>query len=443
MPKTTTPATADWCDTDPDSVSAERAQQLIKETVTPVSQVETVAVRAALGRVAALAIKSHVRVPNHTNSAMDGYAINAREWSGAFTQTGGKQPPQKLQIIGVSFAGKPYHGTAGDGQCVRIMTGAVMPAGTDRVVIQEQVARVGDTITVPTAAIVMAGANVRRAGEDMEIGELAIAAGRRLGPAHLGLAASLGFSELPVLRRPRVAFFSNGDELRAVGSALARGELYDSNRYTLYGMLSGLGVEMVDLGIVPDDAAAVSVALEQAAACADVVITSAGASVGEADYLGATVARIGQVVFHKVAIKPGRPLAFGKLGASLFFGLPGNPVSVMVTFEIFVKPALRQLAGEIATEPLRFMAQTTSALKKRAGRAEYQRGVLTMNAGANAKVNAGANVDATMVVRSTGEQGSGILSSMDEANCFIILPTDSAGVAAGEWVEVRPFAPGD
>ena len=419
---------ADFCDTDPTSVSAEQARQLIRGAVVPVVEVETVAVRAALGRVVARDVKSVGQVPNHTNSAMDGYALGGGDLPDGAKNSGGK----KLQVIGVSMAGKPYHGEVGEGQCVRIMTGAVMPVGADSVVIQERVERRGDTITVQEGE--KPGANVRYAGEDVEIGDVVIAAGRRLAPSHLGLAASLGFAELPVFRRPRVAFFSNGDELRAVGNTLATGDVYDSNRYTLYGMLAELGVEMVDLGIVPDDAAAVGAVLEQAAACADVVITSAGASVGEADYIRDTLGRIGEVIFYKVAIKPGRPMAFGRLGGnlgegrgSLFFGLPGNPVSVMVTFDIFVKPALRQLAGETTTEPLRLMVQTTSALKKRPGRVEYQRGVLTTDAAGVA------------VVCSTGEQGSGILSSMGEANCFIILSADSVGVAAGAMVEVRPF----
>ena len=420
----TTPP-ADWCDSDPQSVSAERARRLIGQAVVPLGQVESVAVRAALGRVAAADVKSAVRVPNHTNAAMDGYALAAGDLPGA------GQKRKKLRVIGVSLAGKPFTGEVGEGRCVRIMTGAVMPAGTDSVVIQERVDPAGDGGSDNDAVIVSAGekpgANVRRAGEDLQVGAVAIAAGRRFTPSHLGLAASLGFAELPVVRRPRVAFFSNGDELRAVGRPLASGELYDSNRYTLYGMLSELGVEMVDMGIVPDNPAAVGAALAQGAACADVVITTAGASAGEADYIRETLERLGEVIFHKVAIKPGRPMVFGKLGDSLFFGLPGNPVSVIATFEIFVKPALRQLAGECAAEPLRIKAKTTTPLKKRPGRAEYQRGVL-----------AAAAADGVMVVRSTGDQGSGILSSMGEANCFIILPTDSEGVAAGEMVEVQP-----
>lgn len=410
----------DLCDTDPAAVSAERAHQLIRDGVSPLTEVETVAVRAALGRVVAADVTSPAPVPNHTNSAMDGYALGARDLPA--------RGVKKLRVVGVSAAGKPYQGGVGEGQCVRIMTGAVMPAGADSVVIQERVERDGDHITVRPGE--KPGGNVRHAGEDLEAGAVAIAAGRRLSPSHLGLAASLGFAELPVLRRPRVAFFSTGDELRPVGGPLREGELYDSNRYTLYGMLSELGVEMLDLGIVPDRSGAISASLAQAAECADVVVTSAGASVGDADWMRRTIERVGRAAFTRVAVKPGRPMAFGRFhapGNRLFFALPGNPVSVMVTFRIFVAPALRQLAGETAAEPLRLRVKAASALKKRPGRAEYQRGVLFTDA------------DRAMAVRSTGEQGSGILRSMGEANCFIVLPTDSEGVAAGEMVEVQPF----
>ncbi len=413
-------ASADFCDTDPSALSAEDAHLLIRNSITPIPQIETVALRAALGRVVATDVTSAVQVPNHTNAAMDGYALRGRDLPA--------RGSRKMRVIGVARAGEPLDGTVGEGQCARIMTGAVMPAGSDSVVIQERVERSGDTITVEAGE--KSGANVRRAGEDLEIGDIAIAAGRRLAPSHLGLAASLGFAELPVRRRPRVAFFSNGDELRPLGRPLALGQLYDSNRYTLHGMLSELGVEMVDLGIVPDDAEAVDAALRQAGECADMVITSAGASVGEADHIRQTLSRIGEVAFSKVAIKPGRPLAFGKLGDhSLFFALPGNPVSVMVTFRIFVRPALALLAGERADAPLplRLPAKTAGALRKRPGRTEYQRGVVYTDA------------DGATVVRATGAQGSGILHSMGEANCFIILPTDCADVAAGEQVEVQPF----
>lgn len=417
-----TKKTAVDCDTDPNSISAERAQQLIEQSVLPISQTECVATRAALGRIAAADIKSGMQVPNHTNSAMDGYALR-----------GGDLPTQgtkKLQVLGSSLAGRPFHGKVGVAQCVRIMTGAVLPSGTDSVVMQERVEVADECIIVPAGEPV--AANVRYAGEDLAVGDVAIVAGQRLTSSHLGIAASLGFSELPVVRHPRVAFFSTGDELRAIGGggALEIGEVYDSNRYTLYGMLSDMGVEMVDMGIIADDAEAIGTALTQAAAGADMVITSAGASVGEADYVEQTMRRIGNIHFWKVAIKPGRPLAFGALRDCLFFGLPGNPVSVMVTFQIFVKPALRQLAGESVTAPLQFPVKTLSALKKRRGRAEYQRGILSTD----------PNDPNSNVVRSTGEQGSGMLTSMGNANCFIILPTESTDVAVGELVTVQPFS---
>ncbi len=427
--KTRARAPAD-CDSDPNSISAARAHQIIRQTISPLAHRESVATRSALGRVAAVDIKSPTQVPNHTNSAMDGYALRAQD----LAATGATQ----LHVLGAAFAGNPFRGEVRAGQCVRIMTGAVLPAGADRVVMQERVERVGEVITVPGGE--PAAANVRRAGEDLQVGEVAIAAGRRLAAAHLGLAASLGLAELPVMRRPRVAFFSNGDELRAVGKPLASGEVYDSNRYTLYGMLRAAGVEMVDFGIVADDADALSATLEQAAACADMVITSAGASVGEADYIAQIMRQIGDLKFCKVAMKPGRPMAFGALRESLFFGLPGNPVSVMATFHIFVKPALRLLSGETAAAPLRLQAKTVSALKKRAGRTEYQRGILTNAAADPHNRDAPGATTTTMAVRSTGEQGSGMLRSMGEANCFIVLPAESADVAAGEIVEVQPFA---
>jgi len=406
-----------FCDFDPASISADDATARILSAVTPIDVTERVAVRSALGRVIARDVASRVNVPNHTNSAMDGYAL-----AGADLPTTGDK---RFDVIGASFAGRPFAGKVGRGQCVRIMTGAVMPEGTDSVVIQENAERKEDTVTLRAGE--KKGANVRYAGEDLKTGDIAIPAGIRLGASHLGLAASLGFAELPVVRRPRVAFFSNGDELRSVGTPLQVGELYDSNRYTLYAMLSDMGVEMVDLGIVEDDADIITEIFIRAAESADMVITSAGASVGDADYIKQTLDRLGKASFWKVAIKPGRPLAFGTIRDSLFFGLPGNPVSVMVTFQIFVKPALRKLAGERYAVPLRLTVKTLSKLNKRPGRMEYQRGVLSLNERGET------------VVSSTGEQGSGILSSMSLANCYIVLPDESHGVEIGDWVEVQPF----
>ena len=418
-------------------VTAEAAHALIDQWVAPLVEIETVATRAALGRVAAADIRARAPVPNHTNSALDGYAVRAADLHRPAPQAAARL---QFKIIGESRAGKPFRGAIGGGDAVRILTGAVMPRGADYVIAQEHCTREGDQFAVTVDAIKngqFAGANVRSAGEDLAKGAIAIAAGRRLAPAHLGLAAALGLAELPVIRRPRIAFFSNGDELRAVGEPLKTGELYDSNRYTLYGMLADLGVCITDLGVVRDSPQAVQTALSEAARGNDMVITSAGASVGDADYIRQTIARQGRVGFWQVAIKPGKPVAFGKLNCgksasdnadgALFFALPGNPVSVMVTFAIFVKPAIRRLAGEAATAPMKLHATAESPLRKRRGRAEYQRGLLSADA-------------AGLRVRTTGEQGSGILSSMGCANCFIILPTDSAGVAAGETVEVLPFA---
>lgn len=406
------------CDFDPASITAEQAIRRILELVVPITQIESISLRAALGRVTARDVRSRVQVPNHTNSAMDGYALN-----------GAELPDDKSKIFSVageSFAGKPFDEAVLSGQCIRIMTGAVMPEGADTVVTQERVERSADKITVNPGE--KPGQNVRQAGEDLQIGDVAIVGGTRIGPAHLGLAASLGFSELPCYRKPRVAFFSNGDELRSVGESLEIGELYDSNRYTLFGMLSEAGVEIVDLGIVPDDQSAIAQAFVDAAACADIVITSAGASVGDADYVKQTLDQLGAVSFWKVAIKPGRPLAFGTVNQSLFFGLPGNPVSVMVTFQIFVREAIRKLSGEADVKPLRMMVPLTTRLKKRSGRVEYQRGVLS------------TTQEGQTVVSSTGEQGSGILHSMSVANCFIILPSESEGASAGDLVEVQPFS---
>lgn len=305
------------------------------------------------------------------------------------------------------------------------MTGAVMPAGADTILIQERVEeRDGRIRFMPGNK---RGQHVRQAGEDIKTGAVAFMPGRRLSAADIGVIASLGVAEVAVLRRPRVAFFSTGDELRSLGEALGLGEIYDSNRYTLYGMLAQLGVDMIDLGVVSDDPARLEDAFTRAARGADAVITSGGVSVGEADYTKEILGRLGEVRFWKVAMKPGRPLAFGHIDGAWFFGLPGNPVSVMVTFYEFVRPALEKLMGTAPRLPWHMPARVTHALKKRPGRVEFQRGFLQRD-------DAGQ-----MVVTPTGDQGSGILSSMSQANCFIVLPLETTGVEAGATVEVQPF----
>ncbi|MEM7193665.1 MAG: gephyrin-like molybdotransferase Glp [Pseudomonadota bacterium] len=405
------------CDVDPLQIHAETALQKIRQSVEPIVQVESVAIRDCLGRVLASPVTSAVDVPNHTNSAMDGYA---------FKGAGGDQVGKPMmRVVGESLAGAPYRGSVGGNECVRIMTGAVMPVGTDTVVPQEQTERDGDRVSINAALRV--GENVRYAGEDMKAGDTVIRAGTRLGSAHIGVAASLGLTELSVFRKPRVAFFSNGDELRSIGESLEEGDVYDSNRYTLYSMLKEADADIIDLGIVRDDPAAIGEALVRASDCADMIITSAGASVGDADYVRQLLGELGDVSFWKVAIKPGRPLSFGKIRNRLFFGLPGNPVSVMVTFQLFVKSALKILSGESDSFQLKLSVRCMSTLRKRPGRAEYQRGILSVDE------------NGETVVHSTGQQGSGILSSMAVANCYIMLDTDAQGAEPGDMVFVQPF----
>lgn len=405
------------CDSDENWISVERALDIITQQVVPLEVVERVALRDALGRVLAEDVYSPLQVPNHTNSAMDGYAYKAADL-----------PPSgraRLQVVAQSVAGKPYMGTLDHGQCCRIFTGAVMPMDTDTVVPQERVERDGDYIEIDTNN--KAGANVRAAGEDLQIGQLALRKGTQINAAHIGVAASLGLPELTVYRRARVAFFSNGDELRSHGQSLAVGDVYDSNRYTLYAMLHAMGVEMIDLGVVPDEPNAIAQIIEKASACADIVISSAGASVGDLDFMQTISRKKGQVFFNKVAVKPGRPITFARIHDSWYFALPGNPVSVMVTFAVFVRVALRKLMGMNAQNELTMQARASEDIKKSVGRMEFQRATLKF-------------IKNEWMVSITSDQGSGILSSMANSNCFIVLPHDWGKVSAGTMVNVMPFA---
>ncbi|MBI1733379.1 MAG: molybdopterin molybdotransferase MoeA [Gammaproteobacteria bacterium] len=404
-------------DFDPKSLPVDAALERILSAVQPETEFENVPVRAALNRVLHADVVSGINVPGGTNSAMDGYAVASADLPASGVR--------ELEVIGTAWAGRPFPDRLGAGQAVRIMTGGILPAGADTVIIQELAQRSGDRIRIGSET--RPGDNVRAAGEDIAIGARVLAAGTRLTPADIGLLASLGIGSVAVRRRIRVAFFSTGDELRSIGEPLGPGDVYDSNRYTLHGMLSRLGAEITDMGVVGDRRPELEAAFVKAAATADVVITSGGVSVGEADFVKEILEKTGQVEFWKVAMKPGRPLAFGRVGDAWFFGLPGNPVSVMVTFYQFVQPALRRLMGENTPAPHRFQVRCESRLKKRPGRVEFQRGVLA------------ADASGRLVVRKTGAQGSGILSSMANANCFIILPMDSTGVEAGAVVEVEPF----
>jgi molybdopterin molybdotransferase len=403
-------------DYDPNSMPVAKAREVIARFLSPVTATERVSVRAALGRVLAEDVVSPLNVPAHDNSAMDGYAVRFIDLK--------SDGEVALKNVGSSFAGAPFKGTVAAGQCVRIMTGGVMPAGTDTIVMQEHAKAGGVRVTIGPGH--RKGQNLRRAGEDLEVGQVALKRGVALRPAEVGLISSLGIGEVAVYRKLRVAFFSTGDELVSIGTQPAEGQIFDSNRYTIHGMLTRLGCEVLDMGVVRDDPKLLERAFHDAAAAADVVITSGGVSVGEADFVKDLLNELGEVVFWKIAMKPGRPLAYGRIGAAHFFGLPGNPVSVMVTFYQFVRDALLVLSGRDPMPPLpTFKVPCTSSLKKAPGRTEFQRGILTQDAAGN------------WSVRVTGEQGSGILRSMAEANCFIILPTEQGNVTPGALVEVQ------
>lgn len=405
-------------DYDPNSMPVAKARELIRTFLTPVAAVERVPVRSALGRVLAADVISPIAVPGHDNSAMDGYAVRFADLV--------SDGETVLKRVGESFAGKPWSGAIRPGECVRIFTGGVMPQGADSVVMQERASEDPRGVHIAPGALVKAGTNRRFAGEDLKAGQLVFRAGQRVNPAELGMIASLGIGEIGVYRRLRVAFFSTGDELKSIGTPLAAGEIYDSNRYTLYGMLTRLGCEIIDMGVVEDVPASLEAAFAAAAQAADVVITSGGVSVGEADYVKQLLDKLGEVLFWKIAMKPGRPLAYGRIGGAHFFGLPGNPVSVMVTFYQFVHDALRVLQGErnVAALPT-FQVPLSAPIRKAPGRTEFQRGILSPD-------GAGG-----WTVRTTGDQGSGILSSMSQANCFIVLGSDTGNVAAGERVAVQ------
>jgi len=399
------------------TLSVVEARQTLLDALAPVTGWEAVPIRRSLDRILYRDVTAPFDVPAHDNSAMDGYAVRHGDLS-----AGGET---RLAIVGTAFAGNAFSGMVGAGQAVRVMTGAVLPRGADTVVIQEDVRVDGDAVVVPPGQ--RAEQHVRRAGEDLARGKPALAAGKRLGPAEIGLLASLGIAEVTVRRRLRVAFFSTGDEVASIGRPLAPGEIYDSNRYTIYGSLTRLGVDLIDMGVVRDDPAALELALTEAAAQADVILTSGGVSVGDADYIRELTSRLGDVKFWKLNIKPGRPMAFGRVGNAWLFGLPGNPVAVMVTFYQVVLDALCKLMGisPVPQRPL-FKVPCVSAITKSQGRREFPRGTLFLD-------------DGIWKVRLAGNQGSGILSSMSGANCFVVLPETGNNVAAGDLVDVQPF----
>lgn len=404
---------------DPQALSADAVGVFLARLVAPVRETESVDVLAALDRVLAADLVSPIDVPPHDNSAMDGFAFD-----GTALRDG---QPLRLQVAGTALAGKAWQGDLRAGQCVKIMTGAVMPAGLDTVVPQEFTRPAGEGAIEIPAGVLRPGDNRRLRGEDLKAGYPALRAGERLGPAACGLVASVGVGEVDVFRRLRVAYFSTGDEILSLGEAPREGAVYDSNRYTVHGLLRRLGCEVIDLGVVRDQPQLLEAAFTRAAASADAIITSGGVSVGEADYTKAMMKKLGDVAFWKIAMRPGRPMAVGRIGDAILFGLPGNPVAVMVTFLAFVRPALLRMMGARDTAPVLLKARSAEAMRKKPGRTEYQRGRVARQG------------DGSLEVRTTGNQGSGVLSSMVQANGLIVLPHAQGNIAPGDEVDVMMF----
>jgi molybdopterin molybdotransferase len=411
---------------DPQALSADGVNVFLSHLVEPVRESEEVGLFDALGRVLARDVISPVSVPPHDNSAMDGFAFDSAQLRA--------DAPLTLDVTGTALAGKAWPGTVAAGQCVKIMTGAIMPAGTDTVVPQEFVSVQGTQVIIPPK-LLQPGDNRRLKGEDIHEGRAALKQGERLLPAALGLLASLGLKTAPVFRRLRVAYFSTGDEILSLGEAPREGAVYDSNRYTVFGLLTRLGCEVIDMGVVRDEPALLEAAFSDAATKADAIITSGGVSVGEADYTRAMMKKLGDVEFWRIAMRPGRPMAVGRIpstgsgrtGGAILFGLPGNPVAVMVTFLAFVRPALLQMMGARPGELPLLQARSAEPMRKKPGRTEYQRGIVSRAP------------DGTLLVRTTGNQGSGVLSSMVRANGLIVLHHEQSSVATGDLVDVLMF----
>ncbi len=397
-------------------ISLETALEKMLSSISAVTDTQTLALLQAAGRITASPVISPIDVPGFDNSAMDGYAVRMADIeSGAV-----------LPIAGKAFAGQPFTGIWPTGSCIRIMTGAPIPSGTDAVIMQEE-AEASDH-GVRFLAPVRPGQNIRRRGEDILEGAAILDAGIKLSAAELAIVASLGIKDIQVFRQLKVAVFSTGDELRLPGEPLTEGQIYDTNRLAVHIMLSQLGYEVIDLGIIPDNEQALRAAFHQASQQADVVISSGGVSVGEADYTKQILEELGEIGFWKLAIKPGKPFAFGRLSQRWFCGLPGNPVSAAVTFYQLVQPLLARLSGQQGLVlPARLRVRTADKLKKTPGRLDFQRGIL--KTGSNGELE----------VYSTGHQGSHIFSSFSQANCFIVLEQDRGHIEAGEWVNVEPF----
>ncbi|USD67955.1 molybdopterin molybdotransferase MoeA [Vibrio sp. SCSIO 43136] len=403
------------CDA-PGLMAIETAMEKMLSSVSPIQDTETLPLPQAEGRVLAKAIESPISVPPFDNSAMDGYAIRIAEL----------KPDIAMPLAGKSFAGQPFDGEWPEGTCVRIMTGAPVPAGCDAVIMQENTQQTEQGI-VFTQTDVAPQNNIRPLGDDINVGDLVLSAGHRLTPRDIPMVASLGIAEVEVIRRPKVAFFSTGDELKQIGEPLGEGQIYDSNRYGIKSLIVNFGCEAIDLGIIPDCPVQLKATFEKAQQVADVVVTSGGVSVGEADYTKDILEELGEIGFWKLAIKPGKPFAFGQLDDALFCGLPGNPVSAMLTMYELVQPLIAKLHGHTQWKPQPSIpAITRSRFKKGPGRTDYQRAIYTIE-------------DGKFYVESTGNQSSGAFRSMSLANCFAVLERDRGNVEVGETVQLQLF----
>lgn len=403
---------------DPQALSVQQVGEFLQQLVQAVRDTEALPLFDALDHVLAQDVMSPINVPPHNNSAMDGYAFDGAQLS---------DQPLQLRVVGTALAGRAWQGQLQAGECLKIMTGAILPEGMDTVVPQEFTQSAGNDQIVIPAGVLKRGDNSRQMGEDLRQGLPALLQGTLLRPAALGLLASIGIPTVTVYRRLKVAYFSTGDEILSLGETLREGAVYDSNRYTVFGLLTRMGCEVIDMGVVRDDPALLEAAFTQAAQQADAIITSGGVSVGEADFTKAMMKKLGDVAFWKIAMRPGRPMAVGRIGRSVLFGLPGNPVAVMVTFLAFVRPALLRMMGSHAPAPVLLRAKSVEALRKKAGRTEYQRGFVS------------TAPDGRLQVSAAGNQGSGVLRSMVEANGLIVLHHHQGNVEVGEEVDVMMF----
>ena len=398
-------------------LTLEQARAKMLESITPINETVNVATMESYGYVLAEDIHSPVDVPNYKNSAMDGYAIKAVD-----IPSSGSKP---FKLVGTSWAGKPFDGKVNSNECIRIMTGAKLSDDTDTVIMQEHIEKDANNIIISTGH--NAEQNVRYAGEDIKKGALVLSKGKLIKASEMGLIASLGFAKVKVLRQLKISFFSTGDELRGVGETLEDGQIFDSNRYTIFGMLQKLNVQINDMGVIPDDREKIEAAFLTAADQSDVIITSGGVSVGDADYVKETLEKLGQINFWKLAMKPGKPLAFGKVKDAIFLGLPGNPVSVMATYYQLGLPAIQHLSGNQNYTQVIAKARTTEPFYKRPGRLDFQRAIFSYDD------------NGELVVKGVGMQASHILSGMSLANCFAIIPAESGTVNTGETIEIQPF----